>query len=260
MSAKSSPWSFTYPNIIDKDGEAVAVTGNMGAANFVLVTPRGLNVKDASNIPMGSYQCSLTLFDGKDKVTYFFTLKVVPPIAGAEKEEKKEEKKIVAAIKGPEFDAEAARLAAEKAAELERLKALRASWSPYPPNPFVKSITEKGLITVGFTSDIVVKPDLTMINNGTLYLSDLEFLPPPLPPLRSLQHRELPLKNEKKVPVLTVEVLPGSDESNSTALSFVWNVTQETPKDMTIQLYFDEPLVVSSNPVSLSLLIFKDSR
>jgi len=124
------------------------------------------------------------------------------------------------------FDADAARLAAEKAAELERLRKERASWSPYPPNPFMKQMTEKGLVTIGFTSDVIIQQNLTVFNNGTVYLSDLELLPPPLPPLKRDLRRDLPRKGEEKVPVLTVEVFPGSIETNATALTFWWEVSQ----------------------------------
>jgi hypothetical protein len=140
---------------------------------------------------------------------------------------------VVAKVAAPivEFDAEAERRKKEREEELARLRAQMATWSPYPPNPFIKEINQKGFLTVGFTSDIIVKPDLTIINNGTLYLSDLEdisYMPPPINPatLKRQLNRELPRKNEEKVPVLKVEVLPGSEETNSTALSFTWTVTQ----------------------------------
>jgi len=86
-----------------------------------------------------------------------------------------------------------------------------------------------------------------MINNGTIYLDDLQ-----------LKSRELAVttsskKNKIKVPVLSVEVIPGL-ESNATALSFVWNVTTQESRQMDIQMYFDNPLVVSQNAVSFSCL------
>ena len=92
-----------------------------------------------------------------------------------------------------------------------------------------------------------------MINNGTIYLDDLK-----------LNDRSLSEKASKKtrVPVLTVEVIPGL-ESNATELSFKWNVTAQTERILDIQMYFDNPLVVSQNAVSFliltNLLIFVDS-
>jgi len=56
-----------------------------------------------------------------------------------------------------------------------------------------------------------------MINNGTIYLDDLI----------KLRKRDLVAKwtpERAKIPVLTVEVIPGI-ESNVTLLGFKWNVT-----------------------------------
>jgi hypothetical protein len=44
--------------------------------------------------------------------------------------------------------------------------------------------------------------------------------------------------------VLQVKVIPGI-ESNSSDLEFIWNVTQQNPKTMDVQLYFYTPLKVS---------------
>jgi len=90
----------------------------------------------------------------------------------------------------------------------------------------MKQMSEKGLVTIGFTSDVILQQNLTVFNNGTVYLSDLELLPPPLPPLKRDLRRDLPRKGEEKVPVLTVEVFPGSIETNATALTFWWEVSQ----------------------------------
>ena len=100
-----------------------------------------------------------------------------------------------------------------------------------------------GKILIGFSSDIVIVKSLQMINNGTIFLEDL--------------HRELAVttaKNsaKKSLPVLQVEVLPGL-ESKAEDLAFRWNVTQEDTKQLEVQLYFDYPLNVSANSVSLLL-------
>lgn len=75
-----------------------------------------------------------------------------------------------------------------------------------------------------------------MINNGTIYLSDLEMK-------RNLQnrfYRHLDIntkandsKKGQEIPVLAVEVIPGL-ESNSSQLSFRWNVTYETETVLSI--------------------------
>jgi len=76
-----------------------------------------------------------------------------------------------------------------------------------------------------------------MINNGTIYLDDLQ-----------VKSRELAVTTAKRarirVPVLSVEVIPGL-ESNATELSFRWNVTMQQARIMNIQLYFDNPMIVS---------------
>lgn len=45
-----------------------------------------------------------------------------------------------------------------------------------PPRAYFKSITEYGLVKLGFTEDVWRVPNMTMINNGTIYLSDLELI------------------------------------------------------------------------------------
>jgi hypothetical protein len=50
-----------------------------------------------------------------------------------------------------------------------------------------------------------------------------------------------------------VEVIPGP-ESKAEDLSFRWNVTSENAKTLELKLYFDYPLNVSSNPVSILVL------
>ena len=62
-----------------------------------------------------------------------------------------------------------------------------------------------------------------MINNGTIYLEDLEIK------RDSSANRMLGVTTtnnnyKKRIPVLQVEVLPGL-ESNAADLQFVWNVT-----------------------------------
>lgn len=51
--------------------------------------------------------------------------------------------------------------------------------------------------------------------------------------------------------MLKVEVIPGP-ESNVTELGFRWNVTVQQARLMDVQMYFDNPMAVSANPVSPS--------
>lgn len=90
---------------------------------------------------------------------------------------------------------------------------------PVPPNPFFSNIDSQGKVEIGFNSDVFAVPNLQMINNGTIYLDDLQ-----------VKTRELAVTTTKKartrVPVLSVEVIPGL-ESNATELTFRWNVTMQ---------------------------------
>lgn len=43
-----------------------------------------------------------------------------------------------------------------------------------PPNPFFKDLKVDGKILIGFQSEINIVPNLEMINNGTIYLEDLQ--------------------------------------------------------------------------------------
>ena len=45
---------------------------------------------------------------------------------------------------------------------------------PVPPNPFFKDLKVDGKILIGFQSEINIVPNLEMINNGTIYLEDLQ--------------------------------------------------------------------------------------
>jgi hypothetical protein len=45
---------------------------------------------------------------------------------------------------------------------------------PVPPNPFFKELKVDGKILIGFSSEIKIVPNLEMINNGTIYLDELQ--------------------------------------------------------------------------------------
>ena len=48
------------------------------------------------------------------------------------------------------------------------------TYAPISPKPFFKEMKAEGKVIIGFQSDVYVVPNLQMINNGTIYLSDLE--------------------------------------------------------------------------------------
>jgi hypothetical protein len=99
--------------------------------------------------------------------------------------------------------------------DIAKKNALNPNWIPVPPTPYFKSISSQGKVIVGFNNDIKTVPNLTMINNGTIYADQLGFG-------RMLLKKEI--NNRPRIPVLKIEVIPGPD-SNVTELSFKWNVT-----------------------------------
>jgi hypothetical protein len=53
---------------------------------------------------------------------------------------------------------------------------------------------------------------------------------------------------------MEVKMIPGP-ESNATELGFSWSLTSESEDELSIQIAFDKPTAVSTNPVSLHLLV-----
>lgn len=45
-----------------------------------------------------------------------------------------------------------------------------------PPKAYIRTISDSGLIRVGFTESVYIVPDMRMINNGTIYMSELQML------------------------------------------------------------------------------------
>jgi len=88
-----------------------------------------------------------------------------------------------------------------------------------------------------------------MINNGTIYLDDVKINNRELAVDRMLGVKTTFNNKKKRIPVLSVEVVPGI-ESNAADLKFVWNVTTQETKSLNVQLYFENPYKVSANPVS----------
>lgn len=119
------------------------------------------------------------------------------------------------------------------------------------PDPFFKEVKVNGQILVGFQSQINIVPNLQMINNGTIYLDDIEGY---RDNGRQLGISSIKDPNKKRLPVLAVEVIPGI-QSKAEDLTFRWNVTQQDSKALRVQLYFDYPLNVSANDVITFFLI-----
>lgn len=90
-------------------------------------------------------------------------------------------------------------------------------FSRKPPNPSISKISNTGNVKISFESEIYVFPNITVYNNGTVYLSDLL-------PKRQLGSQRRLRAFEEPVPVLKVDVLPGKD-SDVADLKFIWNVT-----------------------------------
>jgi hypothetical protein len=103
---------------------------------------------------------------------------------------------------------------------------------PIPPRPFFKEFKSDGKIIIGFKSDVYVVPNLQMINNGTIYIDDLE-LKRELAAKRVLDVSTTNIRKRKSIPVLKVEVLPGLD-SNPADLNFSWNVTTQEAQSLQI--------------------------
>jgi hypothetical protein len=70
---------------------------------------------------------------------------------------------------------------------------------PVSPNPFYKEFKADGKILIGFKSEVNIVPNLEMINNGTIYLDDLQGYNPKRRDLGviTINHAE-----KKRIPVL----------------------------------------------------------
>lgn len=239
----------------DDNGDVVKLSVNFGyAGDFVELDGNNIVIKDLSALKPGSYLFALILNDGRDSVNYPLSLIIVdnseskkPVMQFNQKEEEEEVKEDPMAAQMKALQDKIDQLRAEREARLAAL-----GYIPEPPNPYFKDVLSSGQVVIGFTQDIQVVANLTMINNGTIFMDELDMY---------YDHRILRShdENRDRIPVLTVEVLPGF-ESSAEDLTFRWNVTAEDKRTMYIQLYFDKPLVVSSNVVSLLLsFIFIDS-
>ena len=97
-----------------------------------------------------------------------------------------------------------------------------------PPKPSIIQTTDTGKFVIGFSSDVYKVPDLRMINNGTIYLSDMQ----KLGNTRLLGTTDWDSKADQ-FPVLSLSVIPG-DGQNLKDLSFTWNITNQTSSQLDI--------------------------
>lgn len=97
-----------------------------------------------------------------------------------------------------------------------------------PPKPYVISVSYTGRFVLGFTSEVFKVPNLRMINNGTIYLSDLQ----KMGNSRLLSELDWDRKAEQ-FPVLSFSIIPG-DGQNAKDLGFTWNVTNQTSSQLDV--------------------------
>ena len=83
-------WSYTFPDIVDADGDDVETIVDVKTATFISFDGTNkLSISDLSDssVVEGSYKIEVTLDDRYDKTTYELTLNIMPPFAVAEEEE-----------------------------------------------------------------------------------------------------------------------------------------------------------------------------
>jgi len=100
---------------------------------------------------------------------------------------------------------------------------------PVDPDAYIKSISKEGEVILRFTKPMVVAP-LDFIISSTVEV------------------------NNQKVPVIFLSINPGY-YSNTDDLTFTYNITSYTAKQMKIQLNFDRPLYVSKERDDLDYLV-----
>lgn len=95
------------------------------------------------------------------------------------------------------------------------------------------SIDSFGKAKVSFSRDIMIVPDLTYINNGTIYFDDVEFLDLIPRRLSSINAEWNSKVKKERIPVLQVNVIPGKQQDVEN-IQFDWNVTVERNRTMDI--------------------------
>jgi hypothetical protein len=107
-----------------------------------------------------------------------------------------------------------------------------------PPRAYFRQITDTGFIKIGFTEKVYIVPDMRMVNNGTIYMNELQML--------GDYKRELIWQREAdQRPCLELQIIPGEGQ-NPKLLNFTWNATVQDYEFIDIQVYFDNPEVVST--------------
>jgi len=102
----------------------------------------------------------------------------------------------------------------------------------------IDSIDHFGRLHVKFSRNIQFVPNLDYLNNGTIYLDELQLETRQLDALSNDTARE-------RIPVLQVDVLPGQEQDLAN-VKFTWNVTMQNNRTMDVRLYFETPGLISS--------------
>jgi len=103
-----------------------------------------------------------------------------------------------------------------------------------PPEPFIGKISQTGDLTILFSEDVLLLPDLSMIHNGTVTVYGITY------------------------PVLEIKIEPG-EFSDDKRLKFDWIVVEQTPTSIRIQLYFNEAKFISANgDPEILMIMFRD--
>jgi len=102
--------------------------------------------------------------------------------------------------------------------------------NPDYPVPYVKSVSATGRIEIGFSTELVVAPNIDMINNSKIKIGSVER------------------------PVLEVELVPGPDSDPET-LKMTYKVTLQKEKLLVIEIVFEKAIYVSASGTPDSLKI-----
>lgn len=114
------------------------------------------------------------------------------------------------------------------------LKGIKPPEKPVPPTAKLKKINNEGQVIIEFSKDMIV---------------------PPLGVIQALTQPSSSSDGRRRLApqAIKVEVLPG-DYSSEQDLEFSYNVTNYSPKQMTIDLKFDKPLYISKDYESKEFL------
>jgi len=86
---------------------------------------------------------------------------------------------------------------------------------------FIKKFTQRGEIVINFTEDLITVPDLDFINKGTVVVDG------------------------EVVPVLHLEI-NAAENSNPRKRISEWKVISQTPRQLQIQVKFEETIFLST--------------